>query len=292
MNKLNKLYLKSKRILIDDKSKIVIMSDCHRGTGDSFDNFIHNQNIFNAALIHYYNNGFSYIELGDGDEMWETNNYKDIVREHIDTFRLLKKFHDDNRFYMIYGNHDILKKYKKTLQDNFYTYYNKATRVNEELLNNLQVYESLILDYKNHDIFLIHGHQVDFFSGTLWRLARFLVRHIWRHLERLGIKDPTSAAKNYNETKRIEKRLKKWSIRNKKIVISGHTHRPIFPTLGESLYFNAGSCIHPNGITALEIENGNITLVKWMFRLEDDKIISVGRVVVEESTPIINYFLY
>ena len=39
--KLDKIFEKSKKLVIDDNSKIVIMSDCHRGD----DNFIKNQNI-------------------------------------------------------------------------------------------------------------------------------------------------------------------------------------------------------------------------------------------------------
>ncbi len=33
---------------------MIIMSDCHRGSGDNYDNFLKNQNIFESALLHYY----------------------------------------------------------------------------------------------------------------------------------------------------------------------------------------------------------------------------------------------
>jgi len=73
-------------------------------------------------------------------------------------------------------------------------------------------------------------------------------------------------------------------------LIAGHTHRPIFPKVGQSLYFNDGSCIHPNGITCLEIVNGTITLVKWEFKLNNDELISVKRKVLEGKEPIINFY--
>lgn len=288
--KLNKLFNDSKKLSIDEHTKLVIMSDCHRGAGNNDDNFIKNQNIYEAALRYYYNHGFTYIELGDGDEMWEVENYKDIIEEHIDTFQLLKKFNHSNRLIMIYGNHDKCKKSQQILEKYFYKYYNKVTKQEEKLLENLVVYESLVLNYKNYDIFMIHGHQVDFLNSTLWRVSRFLVRHVWRNLEYAGIKDPTSAAKNYRVTKKTEKRLKKWSDENNKILIAGHTHRPIYPKIGQSLYFNDGSCIHPNGITCLEIENGKITLVKWLFKLKQEKYITVGREVLEGNEPILNFF--
>ncbi len=288
--RLNSILNKSKHINIDNDSKIVIMSDCHRGSGNNYDNFIKNQNIYQAALNHYYNNGFTYIELGDGDDMWEVKNYNEIIEQHLDTFKLLAKFNNSNRLIMIYGNHDICKRSDKVLKKYFYKYYNKSTKKQEKLLDNLVVYESLVLNYKDHEIFLIHGHQVDLLNGTFWRLSRFLVRHVWKYLEYFGTNDPTNAAKNYKVAKNVEKKLKKWSLENNKILIAGHTHRPLFPMVGDGLYFNDGSCIHPNGITCLEIENGRITLVKWVFKLKDSKLISVGREVIEGNESISKFF--
>ena len=45
--KLNNLFQNSPKISINDASKIVIMSDCHRGSGDSFDNFL--KKLFNVS---------------------------------------------------------------------------------------------------------------------------------------------------------------------------------------------------------------------------------------------------
>ena len=288
--KIDEIFKKSERLSIDDDTKIVIMSDCHRGAGDNYDNFVKNQNIFKAALKEYYDRGFIYIELGDGDDMWEVKNYKNIINVHLDTFKQLKKFNDSGRLIMIYGNHDIEKKSPNILKKYFYKYYDETTDKNEMLLNNLIAHESLILNYKNYDIFLIHGHQVDFLNSTLWRLARFLVRYVWRTLEHIGTKDLTGAAKNYHITRGSEKKLQQWSIKNNKILIAGHTHRAIFPKAGESLYFNDGSCIHPNGITCLEIENGNITLVRWEFETNKNKLISVERKILDGNEPIIKFF--
>lgn len=282
--RLNNLLKKSKNVFIGDNSKIVIMSDCHRGSGDNYDNFSKNRNLFQAALKYYYKNDFTYIELGDGDDMWEVKNYEDIIKEHIVSFKLLKKFNDLKRFFMINGNHDICKKSPKILKKYFYKYQK------ENLLNNLNVYESIILNYYNHKIFLIHGHQIDFFNSNLWRFSRFLVRYVWRSLEHIGFKDPTNAVKNYPVKNKIEKRFQKWSRENNIIVITGHTHRPIFPKIGNGLYFNDGSCIHPNGISCIEIENGIIRLIKWSYQLNDKSVIYVKRDLLEKGEKLINYF--
>lgn len=288
--KLYKIFENSPTLTIDDNTKIVIMSDCHRGTGDNYDNFIKNQSIYEAALRYYYNNGFTYIELGDGDEMWEVENYKDIIKVNLDVFKQLKKFYENGRLIIIYGNHDIIKKSSSTLEQYFYNYYDEVTKQNEPLLDGLTVYESLILNYKGYNIFLVHGHQIDFLNSTLWRLSRFLVRYIWKNLEQIGIKDPTSAAKNYRVSKKIEEKLKEWSIQNNKIIIAGHTHRAIFPKVGQSLYFNDGSCIYPNGITCLEIENGNITLVQWGFNVNEKELVSVKKKVLAGKESIVKFF--
>ena len=50
-------------------SRYVLISDCHRGVGTSSDNFLKNQHLYYAAMEHYYRNGFTYIELGDGEEL-------------------------------------------------------------------------------------------------------------------------------------------------------------------------------------------------------------------------------
>ena len=290
MNRLDTLYASSSKYVIDDDTKLVIMSDCHRGIGDKDDNFSQNQNIFESALLHYYYNGFTYVELGDGDEMWEVDNFHDIVNEHIDTFKVLKKFHHQKRLIMICGNHDLCKKNKKIMKEYFYKYYDKSLKKEVDLLNNLKILESLVLKYEENDLFLLHGHQVDALNCKFWKLSRFLVKNVWKPLEQIGFKDPTSAAKNYRVTKKVEKSLTKWSDKNHKIIIAGHTHRPVFSKINQSLYFNDGSCIHPNGITCLEIENGNISLVKWKLKLRKDGIISAGREVIEGPEKIISFF--
>lgn len=290
MKKLDKLFKNSKKIIIDDNSKFVIMSDCHRGSGDNYDNFIKNQNIFNSALRLYYSKDFTYVELGDGDDMWEVTDYKKIVDDHLDSFKEIKKFNDTGRLIMLYGNHDMAKKNPTILNKTFATYYNVQSKKEEDLLKNLQVYESLILNYKNREIFMLHGHQVDLLNITFWRLSRFLVRHIWKRIELIGIKDPTSAARNYKVSKIVEKKLQKWSIKNDRIVIAGHTHRPIFPQNGEGLYFNDGSCVHPNGITCIEIEDGNITLVRWFFSTNEDNLLTVKRTILAGNRSIEKFF--
>ena len=63
MERLDQAYENALCLPLDCRSKIVLMSDCHRGVGNWGDNFQSNQNLFFAALQYYDRRKFTYIEL-------------------------------------------------------------------------------------------------------------------------------------------------------------------------------------------------------------------------------------
>ncbi|MBE5947667.1 MAG: serine/threonine protein phosphatase [Lachnospiraceae bacterium] len=235
---------------ITSNTKYVFFSDCHRGSGNNNDNFLKNVNNYFAALQYYFQYGFSYIEVGDGDELWENCKLNQITEIHSDIFLQLSKFQKSGRLYMLYGNHDIEKKSIKKDHGNLFPC--------------LTVYEGLIFkpDNSTVNLHVTHGHQADFLNSVLWRLAKFLVRHLWTPLENLGFSDPTSAAKNNTKKEKIEKRFIEYAKKSGCLLLAGHTHRPM---LGNSTspYYNCGSCVHPRCITCIELTGYNIRLVKW-----------------------------
>lgn len=281
-SRLNKVYASAPVIPFNHRSKYVIMSDCHRGAGNYADNFLNNQNLFFAALSHYYQNGFTYIELGDGDELWENRNIQKIIEVHSDAFWLMSRFYKENRLYMLFGNHDIIKKYSVFGCKNCHTFYSETQQQQIPLFPDIRFYEGLRLQHKKSglEIFLAHGHQGDLLNDTLWPVARFLVRYVWRPLELAAFHDPTSAARNNRKKGRVEKRLSAWSSDKELLFITGHTHRPSFPNPSEGRYFNDGSCVHPRCITAIEIERDCITLVKWSIQTNCLRTLFVGRTVL------------
>lgn len=291
--RLSKVYKNSTVIPYDNYSKFVIMSDCHRGSGNLADNFLKNQYILTTALKEYYEKNFTYIELGDGDELWENRCIEDIIDVHSNVFELLSKFHDSKRMYMIYGNHDMQKNNKKFLDCHYNGYYCKIRKREISLFDCIKGYEGLILENKYNDknrIFLVHGHQGDLINDRLWKLGRFLVRYIWKPLEIWGFNDPTKSAKNHKRRNKIEEKLSEWAKKNKAMLISGHTHRPSFSNLNEYMYFNTGTCIHPGAITAIEIEDGCISLIKWSIRTREDKTMYIGKEILEGPVKIEDYF--
>lgn len=290
--RLSQVFTSSKMIPFDDNSRLVIMSDCHRGNGSWGDNFSNNQHLFFAALNYYYENNYTYLEIGDGDELWENRSMNDIISTHSDVFWLMSLFYRDRRLYMMYGNHDISKRNTQYAKNTCNSFFCDSTNSQINLFPDIEFTEGLILYYINCNkkIFLTHGHQADFLNYNLWRIARFLVRYLWRPLELLGFKDPTSASKNYKKKNSIEKRLIQWSKQHNQMIICGHTHRPVFPRLGEPLYFNDGSSVHPRCITAIEICNGLISLVKWAVTTKPDRTLYVAREVLEGPILLFDYF--
>lgn len=263
---------------LSDESKFVLISDCHRGVGNSNDNFLKNQHLYFAALEHYYKQGYTYIELGDGDELWENRSMRQIIETHSNVFWLLSKFYRKNRLCLLYGNHDIIKKSPQKARQYFTSYTCPSGKRNLPLFPGVTFHGSLILkDQKGKkDIFLTHGHQTDFLNSSLWPLSRFLVRYLWGPAERLGFLDPTSAAKNNTRKRHAEKKLTQWAREENCILITGHTHRPMVGTV-QAPYCNTGSCIHPQCITCIEIQRRCMTLVKWTVNARADRSLYVSR---------------
>lgn len=289
--RLKKVYQNAKVIPFDSSSKFIIMSDCHRGIGNIGDNFSPNQNMFYGALEYYYNRGFSYIELGDGDELWENKKLKSIIEIHPDAFSLLHKFYKKNKLNMIFGNHDIVKSKRSYLDKHCRKYHNDFKGCVSPLFENMEVHEGIILYNKdiNSRIFLVHGHQGDLLNDVLWPVARFLVRYIWSPLELIGFKAPISAGVSHQKRDKIEKKLSDFANYINNILIAGHTHRPVFSEPGLGLYFNDGACIHPRCMTGIEIENNKISLVKWSVCTRKDRTLYICRKVIKGPRCLFEY---
>ena len=265
---------------LNAESKYVLFSDCHRGNGTNNDNFLKNQHLYIAALKHYYKNGFTYIELGDGDELWENRKMEQIIEVHNNVFCLLSKFAAANRLYLIYGNHDMEKKKTSYSKCHCSRYYCTDTQQIQPLFADMNYYGGVILeDVSGLRLYLTHGHQADLLNSVFWKLSRFLVRYVWKPLEHAGVLDPTSAAKNNHRKSLTEERLSLWADEQQQILISGHTHRPRLGS-ADSYYFNTGSCVHPCCITCIEIQNRALTLCKWTLDTRFDRTLYVAREVL------------
>ncbi len=243
-------------------SRLFFFADCHRGNNGRADAFAPNKQLFLSALKHYYEHGFTYVEVGDGDELWKNKGLQVIKEGHQAVFEWLHRFHAEERLHLILGNHELRTPDKNRAKDG------------------IPVHEGIILQLGDalRPILIAHGHQVDFKSDHLASISRFLVRRVWGNLQRLGIGTTTPAEELFAEQKRIIKGAMRWIKANQNKIetkllrwvndtgnalICGHTHRAVLAPNIMPHYFNPGSCIVPGQITGLEIEHGAISLVRW-----------------------------
>ncbi len=293
-SRLSRAYKNAHRIAFDNGSKYILFSDCHRGDNSFSDEFANNRNIYYHALRHYYKEGFQYAELGDGDELWENMNFASLFEAHKNIYLLLQQFHKEGRLHLLWGNHDMVYKDPAYVEKHLSHYFDRIDSCEKELFVGIRYHEALVLQHQEtgQELFLAHGHQADWWNYTFWRWGRFLVRVLWKPLQVWGIADPTSPARNFKELIKVERRLKRWILKNDLLfTIVGHTHRPRFPEPGDIPLFNDGSCVHPRSITGLEIENGAIALIKWQIATREDGTLQVVRVLLEGPQKLASYHL-
>ena len=290
-NRISNIYGKSEVIDFDDSEKIVLMSDMHRSDGSSADRFLQNQSITLAALHYYCNNDYLYIELGDGDELWADKTMDVIKFVNFPIFSAMRRFHTRGRLKMLYGNHDMQKKDARWVSANL-TELSGEYSGSLKLFEKIKISEGLVLRYRPDmkDILLIHGHQADFLNYNLWRLAKFLVRYVWKPMELIGVKDPTSASTSLNKRGKIDSQLANWTKAHGRALVAGHTHRTVFPKTGEPPYFNDGCCVHPYRVSALEIADGAISLVQWKIEAGEQGMLFVARSVIKGPVKLTEFF--
>lgn len=286
--RLTEAYKKARVEYFDEDSKYVFFSDVHRGDGSMSDEFTRNRNIYLHALKHYYENNFTYIEAGDGDEMLEYSDFKYTKNAHREVFDIIKKFFDKKRLIRLYGNHDIFLKNKKFVEENYYTNYDEYNEVFFDFLKGLKPVEALVLRNleTGQEILTVHGHQGDAPNDQFAFFTMLSLKFFWRFLHGFGIRNPSSPIKNVSKRHKIEKNFNKWIKKNKMMLICGHTHRFKYPKDKELPYFNTGCCVYPTFITAIELTEGKIQLVRWAIKVSPDGVLTIEKEIMRGPEPV------
>ena len=286
--RLTEAYKKARVEYFDEDSKYVFFSDVHRGDGSMSDEFTRNRNIYLHALKHYYENNFTYIEAGDGDEMLEYSDFKYTKNAHREVFDIIKKFFDKKRLIRLYGNHDIFLKNKKFVEENYYTNYDEYNEVFFDFLKGLKPVEALVLRNleTGQEILTVHGHQGDAPNDQFAFFTMISLKFFWRFLHGFGIRNPSSPIKNVSKRHKIEKNFNKWIKKNKMMLICGHTHRFKYPKDKELPYFNTGCCVYPTFITAIELTEGKIQLVRWAIKVSPDGVLMIEKEIMRGPEPV------
>ncbi|MEO5684435.1 MAG: metallophosphoesterase [Chitinophagaceae bacterium] len=282
--------------------RFIIFSDQHKGTRDAADDFAIAEKNYTAALDYYYSNNYTFINLGDCEELWESTPDK-VMEVNKTVLESEARFLLQNRYYRIFGNHDLEWKYPFQQMLYLKPLFGDKLKIDEGI--ELQTQHN----NKTYSIFLTHGHQGDKRSDgnpfSMWVVAA-----IWTPIQRfLDINiNVTSDSFELVDTHNII--MYDWSATQKQLIfISGHTHRPVFASLdhidllnhqlqeakiaGDTAvieeieaslvqyakeyegkkfvksmaypsYFNSGCCCFDDGdVSGIEIEGGYIRLVKW-----------------------------
>jgi UDP-2,3-diacylglucosamine pyrophosphatase LpxH len=283
--------------------KFIIFSDQHKGAGDHADDFVGAKENYAAALDYYYQNGFTFINLGDSEELWENKPepvlqcYEKITQQEV-------LFQKSGRYLKVFGNHDLL-------------WFDKAA-VKQFLAplfsDQLQVYEGIILQTMINgqllQVFLTHGHQGDAVSDSN-AFSKWFIGRIWVPVQRWLDFNVNTPAKDFHLRDQHNQIMYNWTKgRQNVILITGHTHKPVFESLDHlqrlakqlesarqqdnalqvssiekeiakkkaeygkdaqvpteairPAYYNTGCCCFNDGdITGIEIEDGELRLVRW-----------------------------
>jgi hypothetical protein len=302
---------------VSANAKYIVMSDCHRGVGSAADEFAHNSLIYKCALEYYLKENFTYIELGDAEELWENDSFEQIYITHTSVYELLNRFHnpDPAPLRALFPGIEV----HEAIQINSPEFGIGKCGDMTQIHARPELVEGQNLGSCTHisgasafSILLLHGHQADpICTGLSGKISRFIVRHVWTGLQRYGIGDPTRAAENPGLSDKIDAALYHMSRDIPSIVIAGHTHRPVFANLSlterrflesgigtpgvrrkekaEPVYYNTGSCVHPRCITGLEVTSHNITLAKWGYAAaatataDPPYSLAIARTVLEEG---------
>ncbi|MDR0464812.1 MAG: serine/threonine protein phosphatase [Treponema sp.] len=231
--------------------KVLIISDLHMGTGTR-DDLLYNGEMLICVLEEYYfKNGWILVLNGDIEELFKFP--MDFIREKwANLYRVFNLFEEAGRLYKIAGNHDeqlLLKKPES------YPY---------------QIHSVVKIDTGTIPAYVYHGHQLSEVYKRFSTLMRVVIRYILTPFGIRNISDSRSPHKRFH----IEKKAYALSLENDCLSIIGHTHRPLFESLGrfdyikfeiERLCHDYPSCA---GEDKLRIENEVTTLREELGKLK------------------------
>jgi hypothetical protein len=284
---------------LEDKPRVVVMSDFHMGDGGSRDALRHNGELLQAVLEKYYlERGSTLVLNGDIEELQKFK-LATVRATWPGVYALFDRFAAGPGLYKILGNHD-----ESLLDESGYPY---------PLLSGLS------LRWGDRLMYVFHGHQASGWYVKHNALAGGFVRYLFGTLR---IPSP-SVSKDSRRKFGIERTIYGFSRACRLVSIVGHTHRPLFESLSKydrlrfeierlcaeyapadeslrreiagrvavyreefqrlrrrerrpsrsmSLYgsdillpclFNCGSAVGKKGITAIEVEDGRIQLAYW-----------------------------
>ncbi len=234
-----------------ERARHIILSDQHKGQRDGADDFLACAPSYVAALEYYWERGFTLIVLGDGEELWECRP-EEALPAYETVFALERRFNAAGRYRRVFGNHDDLWMDQGAVR-RYLVPRLGALRVEEAL--RFQVVTAGRLG----ELFLVHGHQGRWASDQNRKVTAWVVRHVWRPIQRLFRIRPTTPARDECLREQRDIALYEWTLGHPDVVlIAGHTHRPVWTSrthvqqMEEELARRKQGDAAPTAVAALE----------------------------------------
>jgi UDP-2,3-diacylglucosamine pyrophosphatase LpxH len=191
---------------------VLIISDFHMGDGGRSDDLLRNGPLVCDLLEqYYYPKGWYLILNGDIEEL-QRYSLEKIKTHWRRLYEIFDSFASAGRLYKTLGNHDEALIFEKG-----YPY---------ALFNAVRVETGLI------PVFVYHGHQSSKVYADYNHVIRILLRYI---VKPFGVKN-ISSARSPHKRFHVEREAYAFSLKNNCISIIGHTHRPLFESLGRFDY--------------------------------------------------------
>lgn len=191
--------------------RALIISDLHMGEGRSDDLAENGELLINMLQNYYFAQGWFLVLNGDIEELQRFS--MDRIQERwLSLFKIFNLFAEQNRLYKLIGNHD------------------------EELLlrksHKYPLYKIIRIDTNYIPAYVFHGHQSSRIYTKYNKMLGAAVRYL---MKPFGIKNISSGRSPYKRF-HVEKAAYNFSLENHCISIIGHTHRPLFESLGRFDY--------------------------------------------------------
>jgi predicted phosphodiesterase len=190
----------------------LIISDFHMGNGGRTDDLLRNGDLVGDLLeLYYYPRGWHLILNGDIEEL-QCFSLDKIRSRWGRLYEIFDRFAAEGRLYKTLGNHDGGLIFEK---DYPYALYN-AVRIETGLI----------------PVFVYHGHQASKFYSDYNHVIRLLLRYIFKPFGVMNVSSARSPHKRFH----VEREAYAFSLKNACVSIIGHTHRPLFESLGRFDY--------------------------------------------------------
>ncbi|GHV96120.1 metallophosphoesterase [Spirochaetia bacterium] len=191
--------------------RALIISDLHMGIGRRDDLAENGELLISLLEGYYFAGGWNLVLNGDIEEL-QRHSLDNIRERWARLFRVFDLFAAQNRLYKIIGNHDEELLFKQS-----YPY---------PLYSVIKIETGIIPAY------VYHGHQSSKIYNDYNKVLGAGIRYF---LKPFGIRNISSGRSPYRRFF-VEKKAYAFSLENHCLSIIGHTHRPLFESLGRFDY--------------------------------------------------------